>query len=295
MKEILKRIHGVMRLLLVASVVLIYPIAQSPPDVIEAGRETLDVLGCIKDYWTSLREELRGSPEVQHYFRGLRSEDSPTYPQERRVIISRIRVSTITNLEARLSYRDLEEPREKFGGVHYDDEYAHKDLESWIQTLKKNIPTLRKVHMESGLGENATFEALAEAVRHKAKLPVVGEYLYIEVAVKVVAIAVVVLLLYLSSLLTALQVTMRSEDHAPVDWVFVHPGILGLVLGVLWLNLPALIVLYATVVGVISLGLGIVLTILLAVGGIAVTYLSLRIRRGAQAKKRASSIREDAI
>lgn len=172
MDALVKRIQGVLRLLLVASVLLIWPLANDPPKVVDEGRAVLDVLGKIKDYWAVIQKTYSGNSSIQRYFRGLRSEDSPTSAEERRALVRAIPVAEILKVKTSLTERDLEEPRERFG--HWEDPDSRKELESWISLLKNTIPNIEKSYVQSKLDEEATFADLEQSLRQTVRVPVIN-------------------------------------------------------------------------------------------------------------------------
>lgn len=92
------------------------------------------------------------------------------------------------------------------------------------------------------------------------------------------ALGVLALLLYLVSLLLALRNVISTSREVPSDWVFFHPGPIGVPLGVAWINLPLLVLSYAIVSGLLVSVMGVALTVLVGGLGLAASAIAIRCR-----------------
>lgn len=87
-------------------------------------------------------------------------------------------------------------------------------------------------------------------------MPVLEQTLSIKAAIKTAGTGIAILLVYLFSVCLALKATAARMGTPIYDWVFLHPGPLGIILGGVWVLAPALLMGYATYRDMIGSGIG---------------------------------------
>ena len=89
------------------------------------------------------------------------------------------------------------------------------------------------------LGPTATLMEVANEARPRIAIPGSGQSIPMAAGVALSITGLACVYLYLVSLLRALREAMREYDSAMSgEWLFLHPGLLGPTLGLLWLLMP---------------------------------------------------------
>ena len=117
---------------------------------------------------------------------------------------------------------------------------------------KADIHRLDSAYRDSGLKETATLRDLIAHLKRNARLrlPLIGQTTSPAVGVGAIVSAQALILLYITSVARAGMSALRRElREGAEDWVFLHPGLLGIILGILWLITPVL-----AMTGVLFLG-----------------------------------------
>lgn len=262
-----------MQAVLIATLLLILPLSSERHDVIRMATYSADTIVRLRACWIALYGKFPVEAmhrELHHYSLGLHSEDSPTSQEERSVLVSDWPVREVLNFRRFLSFREVENLGE-VGCTVEDDS---------ISALRNSLAILDKLYRETQLGPEATFGDLAEGSRGRVYIPVIGQAVYVEEATRILGVAIVVLLIYLVSLLRALKAaTVRKFQENAMDWIFLHPGILGVLIGAIWLFLPTAIMISAIIRETVSLSLGVTLVVGLATCAGWAFYQALVVRK----------------
>ncbi len=276
MEAIVKRVRFAMQAILIATLLLILPVSSEQPDILSLATRSADTIALLRPCWMAVSGKFPNdskNEEFHQYWLGIVSEDSPTSPDDRSAIVSNWQVQDIIVFRSYLSLRATENFADVECSVGSDD----------LNELSESLSLLDKLYREARLGSQATFAELAEASRARVQIPVIGEAVYTEKAAKVLGTAILVLLVYLVSLLSALMASIdRSFEENAMDWIFFHPGFLGVTLGLIWLCLPSVIMLIAIIRQTVSLLFGTALVIGQVTSAGWAIYKSMMVRKAVQ-------------
>lgn len=149
------------------------------------------------------------------------------------------------------------------------------------EALANEVDHLDRLMSDAELSEQLTLQEVQNRLSKKITIPFIEQELPIVGAIPLIAAALLVPLLYLLSLCGAMKLAAeRVDNHDGIDWVFFHPGILGLVVGIAWLAAPGLVVLFGTVYfQSVQMGIGIPLVVGLVIIATLIVIRAVRARR----------------
>ena len=161
-----------------------------------------------------------------------------------------------------------------------------------LASLETNLSELQNIYEGSGLGSNATVRDLIRKRKEmeSVHVPVINVKLGIVKALRLFELGAFILMVYLSSCITTLQSIVKSrkpeEIDKGIDWLFLHrPGLLGPILGSLWLLAPCTVAAVAKKTGVGNASEAIFWAILFAASAITLIVLSAIVRQAALRQK----------
>jgi hypothetical protein len=275
MDSIAKNVRFDMHLILIASVLVAFPLLHSAPDIVGSGVTIANQIVSLSHSWRGDLFEVF-DPEtrlqLQQYHRGVHSEDAPLTPEGQRLSVGAMRVDHLLKLRSLLTPRALSQQDVV---IPTEGEYL-VDLE----ILRGFLSQINEVYQETIFPESATFDQLAEAVRGRVTVPVVGRIAYVEDAVPIIAVALGVVFLHLISLIKALKAAVeRGAEAGGFELVWFHPGWLGVTLGVLWLEAPSMVVGFSVIRDVIPSSIGLPVALALFALGLYAAVNLMAVRR----------------
>jgi hypothetical protein len=275
MDSIVKNIQFNMRLILIGCLLIAFPLFYTPPDIIGIGVATLNQVVRLSHHWRGdlfdvFDREI--SQQLEQYHRGLHSEDAPLTLESQRFLVSEMRVDQIVKLRSfitprELSLQDIVIPSDREYPVNID-------------VLRRSLSQINDVYQETLYPQSATFLQLSESIRGRVTVPVIGRTVYIEDALLIIAAALIFVFLYLISLVGALMAAVKREEESDaMEFIWFHPGWLGITLGILWLAAPAIIFIFSVLRSVIPNVLGLSAAIVFFTMGLITTVKLINVRK----------------
>jgi len=255
------RIDFCLRLLLLANAILILPLLIVKPDVMELGVQITDQICTLQHMSKSILNEVpkETKDRILEYDRGIHSEYSPLYLDERRVLVSKMNVYYFLTFQKYLSLREWQ----NFADMERDADLPPVEPAK----LDAALQTIGTLFYQTGGNHDMTFGELASAVdRTQVDLPIINQKVSLSKGVIATGIGVVLIMLYLTSFLNVLHKRLRIEQESHViGTILFHPNWFSLVLSLFWLLLPIGIVGLAISRSVISIGWGKLLLLVMAI------------------------------
>ncbi len=119
------------------------------------------------------------------------------------------------------------------------------------QRFQRYLDQLDRFFADSKATEKASMKELHDKVIPKIEIPFLKQKVPIEIATTLLSLGLLPVFLYFISICRAMKVESQlTQERKGTDWIFFHPGRLGVCLAILWLSGPSLMVL----AGWISIG-----------------------------------------
>ena len=275
MDSIIKNIQFDQRLILIACILVAYPIFYSTSDIVGTGVLAANEIVRLSNNWRgNLFDEFDEDTKQQfaEYERGLHSEDAPLTQESQRLLVGEMQVDQFLKIRSKITPREIE-----LNDISITEDDPFKPD---IDLLRSLLFQIQELYQESLLPQNTTFDQLSNDVQERVTVPIIGQKVYVEDAILIISIALIVVFLHLISLVKALlAVLMRRMDISSFEFIWIHPGILGVGIGIMWLMLPSVIIGLSIVRDIISIYMGICIVALLSTLGIIAIFNLLAVRK----------------
>jgi nitrogen fixation-related uncharacterized protein len=273
METLVQRIRLAMNLTLVASLLLFWGLSSGrPDDVLGLGMEILDRTRSL-EYLTTGR--IPNKSTVPDTFAEIYELEDSDVSVSRETLLRWTPVKDLLRMRYHLHpslMQDLLERGEPSRAVSE----AIEDF----KRLELAHERLRQIYGRSRLDADATLGQLIDYTQTGVRIPIINEQVHMESAFRLFAIGATGVLLYLLSCLKALGYMAKSEGGGKGrDWVFFHPGWLGLFIGSVWVLAPAGVAFLSLWVKVGEPFPAIAWMLTLALLGGAIIWRSFRIRQ----------------
>ena len=249
MDALVQRVRGVMNLLLIWALILFWVATIKPVDIHKLchGLET---------NWLKLQSAARNG--------GVVSEPSLTKPQgpllstaqsallnrlsQQTTKLSHIRYSSLLSYEQNIppataqtyllaSEQALRTVQQGVDAKHPG--LSSADIHALIATLQRHVAELRWHIERLELSPTATLADLASEAWPSITIPGTGQSVPMASGVALSIVGLACVYFYLVSLLRAVRDSLPDQhDRVNTEWVLLHPGWLGPLLGLIWMSLP---------------------------------------------------------
>lgn len=256
METLVQRVRGVMNLLLIWALILFWVATVESVDIYKLCHNL--EMGWIKLYATARN----GGIETEL---SLAKPKGPSLTPEQKALLSKFKHQT--SALSSIRYRSLRsdnssKPKaavQKYlagcretlqtvqqgvankhpGFVTADTQALATAVESMVSELNWHVERLE-------LGPNATLADVAREARPRISIPGTGQSLPMAGGVALSIIGLSCVYFYFVSLLRTLRDSLSATDvEFTREWVFLHPGWLGPLLGLAWLSLPMVALFFA--------------------------------------------------
>ncbi len=259
MHQLTNRARAAMNTLLMGATILAWAVLQTPPLVRATVAEIYDLAliskadgrsPALKFVLDEVQVQMERGVSRDNAFDGLQlgillslSQDSLTgmfgYPEEHSE--ARVRAYKRISDEAEMPPKSLSERKRldyeqklRFSSQTMNLVVADEGLR-----FRDAVRRLAQMQLKSSLPNDATVGDLANALQGSVKLPFVEQMVPTSTAIPVMIMALVAPYLYLISICSALRsIFIRAESVVVSDWIMLHPGRLGVALGIIWLLIP---------------------------------------------------------
>jgi hypothetical protein len=245
MESVVSSVRAAMYAILVATLLVCWGIVQTPPSAVDIG---LDVYKLLK------AESERGLQRLPARANNLIKdmEVSRVRGDSDRKAIGSVLVPDILSCSdfGLLSFEKFT-PEETKLAQQFLLDLATKDASEFEQEKEPYLRLIRSsrlrqyhdelAHLFTGAGgdEGVTLEELDKRLALRIKLPFVEERVERPIALILLSVGMIGLFLYCLSTIGAIEVESQfATDRKGADWLFFHPGRLGIALGSAWLISP---------------------------------------------------------
>ena len=251
MATIVQRVRGVMNLLLVWALILFWVATVEPVNIHQLCAQ-------LNADFTDLASAAGNGGEIPDFDSLLARSQGPQLSESEANLLQRLRndcsclyslkynsLSGLQGCEAATPATDftvasrhaLEIAQEGAAADHPG--LASEASQQLIKSIDLRLTEL-EWHVERlDLGPTATLRDIAETARPRITIPGSGQSIPMAAGVAHSITGLACVYLYLVSLIRALRdATEEYESAFTGDWLFLHPGLLGPILGVVWLVLP---------------------------------------------------------
>ena len=282
MENLINRARASMNLILVATLLLSWGVFRESPDVISLG---LNIHSLVSESVKPMR-----TPAMSAFLDDIAVSQSKGLTKEQAVAIVQV-ANLLSFREANFATLFLfksPEPSRRSGQLDLANRltrdfekienfkeikprfkpYARLMLSAKAERLENYLSELERLFQEAKISEAGSLKDLEEKVSLRIKLPLIGESIAAGFAITLISLGLLGPYLYLLSTSAAIrgEIAFLTERKG-LDWVFFHPGTLGVSIGVLWVSGPGIVATTGLLCGKLSGPEGIGLVIVLIVAG----------------------------
>ena len=251
MATIVQRVRGVMNLLLIWALILFWVATVEPTNIhqlcAQLNADFTDLAsaagngGVVPDFdaLMSRSKDPQLSDSETKLLRQLRNECSCLYSLKYDSLTGlRGREATTPATDFAVASRHALEIAQEGGAANHPG-LTSEATQKLIKTIDRHLAELEWHVKRLDLGPTATLREVAEAARPRITIPGSGQSIPMAAGVAHSIAGLACVYLYLVSLIRALRDASNEYDSTLTgDWLFLHPGLLGPILGVVWLALP---------------------------------------------------------
>ena len=240
-EPLVNRIRGVMQLLLIWAMLLGWIATEEPIEIIRLKNDLIRDLDALSDSrlmlekrynsesWLTLRSNFRDQA-----YESIKQCLSEAYLESEIVSIAPVS-ECLESVATTLTLAD--EVVNHITPLQTD--LPLEDFKSTLAIAKRRHAILKWHSERLNLGPNATFDDVAREARPKISVPGTQHTIPMDKAAVLSIPGLSFLFLYLSSLIRTLrESTSRDNLNTACQWLFLHPGWMGPVLGLLWFTAP---------------------------------------------------------
>lgn len=242
MNKLVNRARAAMNFLIIVSLFLLFGLMNGEPNIYRTVEKIYELAQKVPDEARSNNLKKFLSYKTNRFWSNVRSEEVLlNMPLKNILILENNDGYKITPFEVQkiIAVQAQQDETEAILALADKLYRVFEEAEEWDNSL-----AFLKSHFEaSKLSDYARVKDLVAKYSASMKLPLIGEAVEINKVLPFIAIFILTPLFYLLSTIKGIkEETKYMKDRKGTDWIFFHPGRLGVLLGSIWLFVPTAVV-----------------------------------------------------